>query len=223
MSRDAIMVSNTTGDMSVTSERAMIFSAAWRAASVTNADLVTWSRSAASEMSWSVASSVRSSRRRVLVVVMVIPPHTTVRDLYGRCERGAAIDGTPRARLRRSRTPQKYGNDSTISRASYPPGAPRTCSATANAGRAASLQAGGPGFDSPCLHPGQRPLPLVGGGLFDARTPEKLRERGHTTLRPNSLPTCLSTSLVEAEDTCVWMSIVTVILLCRRIVIATRG
>src|SRR5450759_5764460 len=83
MSREAIMVSNTAGDMRVTSERATIFSAACRAASATNADLVTWSRSAASEMSWSVASSVRSSRRRVLVVVMVVPPRTTVRDLYG--------------------------------------------------------------------------------------------------------------------------------------------
>jgi len=79
------MVSNTAGDMSVTSERAMIFSAAWRAASVTNADLVTWSRSAASEMSRSVASSVRSSKRRFFVVVMVAPPHATVRDLYGNC------------------------------------------------------------------------------------------------------------------------------------------
>src|SRR5450759_3545655 len=59
-----------------------------RAASVTNADLVTWSRSAASEMSWSVASSVRSSMRRFFVVVMVVPPHTTVRDLYGYFERG---------------------------------------------------------------------------------------------------------------------------------------
>src|SRR5664279_383425 len=105
MSREAIMVSNTAGDIRVTSERATIFSAAWRAASATNADLVTWSRSAASEISWSVASSVRSSRRRVLVVVMVVPPHTTVRDLYGNYERGTcAIDGTPRVRLR----PQPY-------------------------------------------------------------------------------------------------------------------
>src|SRR5664280_17333 len=31
---------------------------------------------------------------------MVVPPRTTVRDLYGNYERGAAIDGTPRARLR---------------------------------------------------------------------------------------------------------------------------
>src|SRR5664280_2251356 len=92
MSREAIMVSNTAGDIRVTSERATIFSAAWRAASATNADLVTWSRSAASEISWSVASSVRSSRRRVLVVVMVVPPHITVRDLYGNYERGYVFD-----------------------------------------------------------------------------------------------------------------------------------
>src|ERR1035437_7567568 len=84
------MVSNTAGDMRVTSERATIFSAAWRAASATNADLVTWSRSAASEMSWSVASSVRSSKRHFLVVVMVVPPNATVRDLYGNYETGAA-------------------------------------------------------------------------------------------------------------------------------------
>src|SRR5665647_26932 len=120
MSRDAIMVSNTTADMRVTSERAMIFSAAWRAASATNADLVTWSRSAACEMSWSVASSMRSSRRRVFVVVMVIPPPITVRDLYGNCERGAAIVRTPRARLCPRSYSRKVRQRPNASRAPYP-------------------------------------------------------------------------------------------------------
>src|SRR5665647_2964896 len=120
MSRDAIMVSNTTADMRVTSERAMIFSAAWRAASATNADLVTWSRSAACEMSWSVASSMRSSRRRVFVVVMVIPPPITVRDLYGNCERGAAIVRTPRAWLCPRSYSRKVRQRPNASRAPYP-------------------------------------------------------------------------------------------------------
>jgi len=41
-----------------------------------------------------------------------------------------------------TRTPEKYGNDPTISRASHPPRALRTCSATAVGDSAASLQAG---------------------------------------------------------------------------------
>jgi len=49
------------------------------------------------------------------------------------------------------------------------------------------LQAGGPGFDSPCLHPGQRPFPLDGKGAsgtppqrpieFDALLKDVLSER----------------------------------------------
>jgi hypothetical protein len=49
----------------------------------------------------------------------------------------------------RDRTPEKYGNDPTISRASYPPVTPCACSATADGDSAASLQTGGPG-STPC-------------------------------------------------------------------------
>src|SRR5665811_22008 len=45
-------------------------------------------------------------------------------------------------------------------------------------GRAPALQAGGPGFDSPCLHPGQRPFPLDGKGLFHVRTPRRSLKHG---------------------------------------------
>ena len=47
-----------------------------------------------------------------------------------------------------ARTPEKYGNDPSTSRASDPAVASRTCSATADADSAASLQTGGPGLDS---------------------------------------------------------------------------
>ena len=50
------------------------------------------------------------------------------------------------------RTPEKYGNDPDTSRSLEPPTGPRTCSATPGVDSAASLQAGGPGFDSSCLH-----------------------------------------------------------------------
>jgi hypothetical protein len=49
---------------------------------------------------------------------------------------------------RRSRTPEKYGNDRDTSRAPDPPDASRKCSTTADVDPAASLQAGGPGLDS---------------------------------------------------------------------------
>ena len=78
---------------------------------------------------------------------------------------GAQTRCTPKRALqkgREGRTPEKYGNDPTIRCASHPPVTPRTCSATADGDSAATLQAGGPGFDSPCLHPGQRPFPLDG-------------------------------------------------------------
>ena len=45
-------------------------------------------------------------------------------------------------------TPEKYGNDPNTNRAPDPPVAPRRCSATADTGSAASLQAGGSGSSS---------------------------------------------------------------------------
>jgi len=42
-----------------------------------------------------------------------------------------------------------------------------------NCDSASSVQAGGPRFDSPCLHLGQMPFPLDGKGLFHVRTLSK--------------------------------------------------
>jgi hypothetical protein len=48
--------------------------------------------------------------------------------------------------------------------------------------------------------------------------PGKDRQRVHRTASANRLPRRLSASLVDAEDTWLWMAIVTATLRCRRIV-----
>src|SRR4029078_2689046 len=48
-------------------------------------------------------------------------------------------------------------------------------------GRAPALQAGGPGFDSPCLHPRSEALSADGKGLCHARTPAKYGNGVHRT------------------------------------------
>ena len=97
-------------------------------------------------------------------------------------------------------TPEKYGNDPNTSRACEPVVAPRKCSATTDAESAASLQAGGPGFDSPCLHPGKRPFPLDGKGLFPARAPAEYGNGVHRTSAPNWFPRRLSGSGGEPRN-----------------------
>ena len=108
VSRVAIIWSKTSAAMRVTSARAITLRAASRAASETNAVLLTPCFSAASVISWSRSASMRASSRAlagafagavpralarglllrfVALVVMVAPPLSTVRQMYGRTQR----------------------------------------------------------------------------------------------------------------------------------------
>src|ERR1035437_10607717 len=74
-------------------------------------------------------------------------------------------------------TPEKCGNDPNINRVRDPSTASQIGSATADAKPAASLQAGGPGFDSPVSPPRPEALSVHREGPLSCPSSSKVRQR----------------------------------------------
>src|SRR5665647_793343 len=112
-----------------------------------------------------------------------------------------------------ARTPEKYGNDPSTRRSRDTPVAPRTRSATANGDPAASLQAGGPGFHSPCLRAGlgtlmREPRPFASGvDLLDGDRGTR-RKEGVVQLHLLQLLTNRDIDQHDGLDRVAWVDVV---------------